>query len=89
MNNASYINSPVYQIWGGTSIRFGTAVAEKIGTNGWKYVRVQWEDNELYERVRPDDDGWTRANHVHIFDPGEMIQVLKKISLSHILKNLR
>ena len=89
MNKISYINSPVYQIWDGSNIRFGTGEAVKIGGNGWKYVQVQWEDNELHERVCPNDDGWVRADHIHIFDPGDMIRVLKKVSLSHILKNLR
>ena len=79
MKKTSYVNNPVYQIWDGSSIRFGIAISELIAHNGWKYVHVQWEDNELYERVCPDDDGWTRADHLHIFDPDKMIQSLRKI----------
>jgi len=79
MNKTTYIDRPVYQIWGGDNVRFGIATDEKIGDDGWRYVTVGWQDNELYERVQVRQDVWIRCDKLRLFDPGSMIQVLRKI----------
>ena len=44
----SFIGKPVYKIWATNALRFGNVTAEKT-KDGWKYIRVNWKDDEAYE----------------------------------------
>ena len=78
----------VYQAWSGT-LRFGN-VAEERTERGWKYYRVDWVDDELYEHathymlgLRNDEYDpkyeWHRSDHVRLFDPDEFIEAINKL----------
>jgi hypothetical protein len=78
------------KVWSkyGTALRFGTVTEEKI-ENGWKFVSVDWVNDKAYDKaiawlskLRPDEDHtkkWYRIDEVNQFQPGEMIEALKKL----------
>tara|TARA_Y100000310_G_scaffold129663_1_gene128816 strand:- start:318 stop:542 length:225 start_codon:yes stop_codon:yes gene_type:complete len=70
----------VYQAWSGT-IRFGN-VAEERTERGWKYYRVDWVDDEPYERAALNFDPsyeWHRRDHVRFFNPEELIKTINRL----------
>ena len=85
----SFIGKPVYKIWATNALRFGNVIAEKT-KDGWKYVRVDWKDDEAYEmdikRVvelrnikYEKEHEWYRIDHVKFFDPLKMVETLGKV----------
>ena len=44
----SFIGKAVYKIWATNALLFGNVTAEKT-KDGWKYVRVDWKDDEAYK----------------------------------------
>ncbi len=88
----SFIGKSVYAIWGGRNLRFGTVIEERT-ENKWKFVKVNWKDDEAYEMDRDrvtelrnievdSKYDWHRADNVVVFEPSEMITTLKKLKLS-------
>ena len=85
----SSIGKPVYKIWATNALRFGNVTAEKT-KDGWKYVRVDWKDDEAYEmdiervvelrNVKYDKEHeWHRIDNVKFFDPLKMTNTLGKL----------
>jgi len=88
----SFIGKSVYAIWGDRNLRFGTVIEERT-ENKWKFVKVNWKDDEAYEMDRKrvtelrnievdSKYDWHRADNVVVFEPSEMITTLKKLKLS-------
>ena len=80
----------VYQAWSGT-IRFGN-VAEERTERGWKYYRVDWVDDEPYERATRDmlelrgeeydpNYEWYRRDHVRFFEPDVLVETINKLKV--------
>jgi len=85
----SFIGKAVYTVWATNALRFGNVTAEKT-KDGWKYVKVDWKDDEAYkmdvERViklrnTTYDEGheWHRIDNVKFFDPSKMATTLGKL----------
>ena len=83
------IGKSVYKVWAFNSLRFGNIVAEKK-KDGWKYVKVDWKDDEAYEMdvarvvelrsVKYDENHeWHRVDSIKVFDPITMTQTLGKL----------
>ena len=88
----SFIGKSVYTVWGNKSLRFGTVVEERT-ENNWKFVKVDWKNDDAYEMDRKrvtelrnlevdSKYDWHRADSVVVFEPSEMITTLKKLKLS-------
>ena len=85
----SFIGKPVYKIWATNALLFGNVTAEKT-KDGWKYVRVDWKNDEAYEidierviklrNIEYDEErAWHRIDHVKFFNPSEMVETLGKL----------
>ena len=85
----SFIGKPVYKVWATNSLRFGKVVEEKTKDNR-KYVKVDWKDDEAYERdaarviklrnVKHDEEyEWHRIDNVKVFNPSTMISTISKL----------
>lgn len=88
----SFIGKSVYTVWGNKSLRFGTVIEERT-ENNWKFVKVDWKNDDAYEMDRKrvtelrnlevdSKYDWHRADSVVVFEPSEMITTLKKLKLS-------
>ena len=86
----SDINKPVYQFWSRT-LRFGN-VAEERTERGWKYYKVNWVDDGLYEQtianmlsLRRDEydpsHEWYRRDHINFFEPESMIKRINMLEV--------
>ena len=85
----SFIGKAVYKIWATNALLFGNVTAEKT-KDGWKYVRVDWKNDEAYKmdvtrvvklrNVEYDKEHeWHRIDHVKFFNPLEMVETLGKL----------
>jgi|TARA_R110000824_G_scaffold170181_2_gene347453 hypothetical protein len=83
------IGKPVYKVWATNALRFGNVVEEKI-KDDWKYVLVDWKDDEAYEmdiqrvvelrNIKYDkEQEWYRIDRVKFFDPLKMVETLGKV----------
>ena len=88
----SFVGKSVYTVWGNKSLRFGTVIEERT-ENNWKFVKVDWKNDDAYEMDRKrvtelrnlevdSKYDWHRADSVVVFEPSEMITTLKKLKLS-------
>jgi hypothetical protein len=84
------------KVWNkfGTILRFGTVTTEKT-ENGWKFVKVDWVDDESFRnstawkaKMRGNDDaipindlGWYRMDKITEFSPVKTIKTLEKLKL--------
>ena len=85
----NFIGKPVYNIWRERHIRFGVVLEEKI-ENKWKYVRVDWKDDEAFEMDRdrvtvlrnmeidPKYE-WYRVDKIKVFNPVKMVLTIGKV----------
>ena len=52
----THVGKQVYTTFGNNSLRFGNVVEEKMDKDGgvheWKFVRVDWVDDEAFEQDR-------------------------------------
>ena len=88
----SFVGKSVYTIWGGTVLRFGNITEEKM-ENRWKYVRVDWKDDEAYDKAAkwkgqmrnieyPEANlEWYRVDKINIFEPHKMISTIAKVAI--------
>ena len=85
----SFIGKPVYKIWATNALRFGKVAEEKTKDN-WKYVKVDWKDDEAYKmdvarvieyrNIEYDEEHeWHRIDNVKMFSPSKMISTLSKL----------
>ena len=89
----SFVGKSVYNVWGGSTLRFGKVVEEKMegaGVDRWKNVRVDWEDDEAHEmdlnrivnlRHLEYDEGhsWYRIDRIRAFEPSKMSATLSNL----------
>ena len=85
----NFVGKTVYNVWRHTHLRFGIVVEEKI-ENKWKYVRVDWKDDEAHEMDRQrvtelrnievdTKYDWYRCDKVVVFDPLKMLLTIGKM----------
>ena len=83
----NYVGKFVYTLFG-NSLRFGSVIEESNNEN-WKFVRVDWKDDEKFQndrerviQLRGYDkySNWYRVDTVTVFDPELMIETIEKIS---------
>ena len=89
----SFVGKSVYSVWGGSTLRFGRVVEEKMedtGVGPWKFVRVDWEDDETHEmdlnrivslrNIEYDVVwDWYRIDKIRVFEPSKMIATLNNL----------
>ena len=84
----SFIGKSVYAIWGNKSLRFGTVIEERT-ENNWKFVKVDWKNDDAYEMDRKrvtelrnlevdSKYDWHRADHVVVFKPVDLLATLSE-----------
>lgn len=85
----NFIGKPVYNIWRERHIRFGIVIEEK-NEDKWKYVRVDWKDDDAFEmdRKRVTDlrnvemdpkYEWYRIDEIKVFNPVKMLLTIGKV----------
>jgi hypothetical protein len=83
------VGKSVYTVWGNRSLRFGTVIEERT-ENKWKFVKVDWKNDEAYEmdRKRVTDlrnlevdskYDWHRTDHIVVIEPLKMMTTLSKL----------
>jgi len=85
----NFVGKPVYNIWRERHIRFGIVIEEK-NEDKWKYVRVDWKDDDAFEmdRKRVTDlrnvemdpkYEWYRIDEIKVFNPVKMLLTIGKV----------
>ena len=83
----SHIGKSVFHVWNIRDIHFGKVVDEKT-ENDWKFLLVEWVDNEEYENSKKEATNsketsnypnWHRVDSVRVFEPTEMMASLRKL----------
>ena len=85
----NFVGKPVYNIWRERHIRFGVVIEEK-NEDKWKYVRVDWKDDDAFEmdRKRVTDlrnvemdpkYEWYRIDEIKVFNPVKMLLTIGKV----------
>ena len=83
----SFIGKSVFHVWNIRDIHFGKIVDEKI-ENEWKYLQVEWVDNDEYENSKKEVTNpkeassypnWHRIDGVRVFEPTKMMASLRKL----------
>ena len=83
----SHIGKSVFHVWNIRDIHFGKVVDEKT-ENDWKFLLVEWVDNEEYENSKKEATNskeasnypnWLRIDSVRVFEPAEMMASLRKL----------
>ena len=81
------IGKTVWRTFGNTGFRCGTVVEEQM-CDGWKYVRVDWVDDDEFKmdrqrliNLRGKDwrSDWSRIDKVKVFDKEVMINKINKL----------
>ena len=84
----SMLEKIVMNVWGGIP-RFGRVIEEKI-ENNWRYVKVNWVNDEAFEMDRArvlklrnmkvdEKFDWYRSDKVRIINPSKLISTLSKL----------
>jgi hypothetical protein len=85
----TFVGKPVYTVWRDKHIRFGIVIEEKI-ENKWKFVRVDWKDDEVFKmdrervielrNIKADSQyDWYRCDKIAIFNPLKMLLTIGKM----------
>lgn len=84
----SMLEKIVMNVWGGIP-RFGRVIEEKI-ENNWRYVKVNWVNDEAFEMDRArvlklrnmkvdEKFDWYRSDKVRIINPSKLISTLSEL----------
>jgi len=82
-----HVGKNVWTKYGNNQFRCGTVVEEKE-CDGWKFVRVDWIDDDHFEmdrqrlidlRGKDYRSDWSRIDKIHVFDKNEMIEKINKL----------
>ena len=89
----THVGKQVYTTFGNNSLRFGNVVEEKMDKDGgvheWKFVRVDWVDDEAFEQDRQrviqfrgydKYSDWYRIDKLKVFKPHKLIGRIKKLT---------
>ncbi len=88
----THVGKPVYTLFGNRTLRFGNVIEEKMEDSGghdWKFVRVDWVDDEAFEQDRQrviqfrgydKYSDWYRIDRIKVFEPSSLINTVRKLS---------
>tara|TARA_R110002012_G_scaffold179221_1_gene344803 strand:- start:47 stop:325 length:279 start_codon:yes stop_codon:yes gene_type:complete len=88
----THVGKQVYTLFGNNTLRFGNVVEEKMEDSGghdWKFVRVDWVDDNEFEQDRQrviqfrgydKYSDWYRIDKIKVFNCSQMIKKIKKLN---------
>jgi hypothetical protein len=84
----SMLEKIVMNVWGGVP-RFGRVIEEKT-ENKWRFVKVEWANDEAYEmdrervlnlrnQTKNEKYEWYRSDKVRVINPSRLIETLSEL----------